>query len=68
MAETTVAPTNKAIAFRGKPSVERPRAADHAMVHPSKAQLSRKVKRALKGPRSRGMVSEAAAKKHLGEV
>lgn len=96
MAETTVAPTNKAVRFRGKPSSEYVRgnrmpmeskaenAAMHAaaegrstigipkkvgakFVRASKGQnikkLPRKVKRAAKSMRSRGMISDSAAKK-----
>lgn len=57
MAETTVSPNNKPVAFRGKPERELSGAA--------KKSSTRKIaKRAMK----RGMISEKAAKKHLGEA
>lgn len=81
MAETTVAPTNKAVAFRGKPSVEPTKypnkvrgltdeevEANEARRPPARPQISGTAKSAIKSALSRGMVSEAAVKKHLGEV
>jgi hypothetical protein len=62
MAETTTSPTNKLVSFRGKAKVERPRAADKPK------RLPAKVKRVVKVHRARGLVSDAAIRKHMGEV
>lgn len=57
MAETPVAPNNKAVAFRGKPAREIAGAA-------KKSVTRKRAKKAIQ----RGMISEKAAKKHLGEL
>lgn len=57
MAETTIAPNNKAVAFGVKPARELGGAAKKSVVR-------KKAKRAIK----RGIISEKAAKKHLGDV
>jgi hypothetical protein len=71
MAETTTSPTNKEVKFRGKPSAERPRAADGmaalSPALPKPKKMRAKVKRAVKPKFARGMMSEAAMKKHLGD-
>lgn len=57
MAETVAAPNNKAVAFKGKPVRE--------MSGTSKSKaVQHKASRAIK----RGLVSEKAAKRHLGAV
>lgn len=57
MADTTTAPNNKPVAFRGKPQRE--------LAGAAKKSVTRKTaKRAIK----RGMISEKAAKRHLGDV
>jgi hypothetical protein len=80
MAETPVAPNNKSITFRGKPEREMstaPRMNAEAMpvdgAAPAAAPKKVAKKRMAAGPRkklksaiNRGMISEKAAKKHLG--
>lgn len=57
MAETITAPNNKTVAFRGKPERE--------IAGAAKKSFTRKAaKKAIK----RGMISEKAAKRHLGDV
>lgn len=55
MAETTASPANKAVTYQGKPEREHIRA-------PKKVSVKKAAKRAIK----RGLVSEKAAKRHLG--
>lgn len=57
MADTTSAPPNKAIAYQGKPAREPAGAA-------KKSITRKKAKSAIK----RGMISEKAAKRHLGDL
>lgn len=54
MADTISAPANNAVAFQGKPSGNRK----------NKAVVRKKAKSAI----NRGLVSEKAAKRHLGNV
>lgn len=57
MADTAVAPNNKAVAFKGK--------VDRELAGAAKKSVTRKVaKKAIK----RGLISEKAAKRHLGDV
>lgn len=56
MANTTTAPANKAVTYQGKPVREPSGAA-------KKAVTRKRAKRAIKV----GMISEKAAKRHLGE-
>lgn len=81
MAETSVSPRNKSVKFRGSPTAERPRGtnpkpkfggkadklAAMAPTFPKPKRMGAKMRRAVKPARARGMVSEAAMKKHLGE-
>lgn len=57
MAETTTAPANKAIAYQGKPR----RA-------PSGAAKKSVVRKKAKSAINRGLVSEKAARRHLGDL
>lgn len=61
MAETPVAPNNKSVAFRGTP--EREPTADALAPKKLSPRGRKTAKRAIK----RGMISEKAAKRHLGE-
>lgn len=54
MAETTAAPANKAVTYQAKPKGNRKNKA-----------VTRKV---AKGAIKRGMISEKAAKRHLGDL
>jgi hypothetical protein len=54
MSDTTSAPANKAVAYQGKPKAARN----------SKAVMRKAAKSAIK----RGLVSEKAAKRHLGDI
>lgn len=54
MADTTTAPANKAIAYSGKPKAPRK----------NKAVTRKKAESAI----NRGMISEKAAKRHLGDL
>lgn len=75
MAQSTVSPNNKAVTFRGRTEREMPKPPNMdvtpkpAVKHPAgiknRAAISKRkfAKRAMK----RGMISESAAKKHLGE-
>lgn len=56
MADTTTQPNNKAVAFKGKPHRE--------YVRKGEMSTKRAARRALK----RGLISEKAAKKHLGDA
>ena len=62
MADTTTAPNNKATAFRGKPDREPAGVTNTAPMKVKKA-TRKKASRAIK----RGMISEKAAKRHLGD-
>jgi len=62
MADTTAAPNNKAVSYRGKPEREPAGVTNAAPMKPPKAKR-KSAKRAIK----RGMISEKAAKRHLGE-
>ena len=57
MADTTAAPNNKAIAFKGKPIRELAGAAKTSTVR-------KKAKKAIR----RGMISEKAAARHLSDL
>lgn len=57
MAGTTTAPANKAVAYQGKPQRE-----PSGVV--KKAVTRKRAKRAI----NRGMISEKAAKRHLGDL
>lgn len=57
MADTTTAPNNKPVAFKGKPERE--------LAGAAKKSVTRRV---AKGAMKRGMISEKAAKRHLGGV
>jgi len=61
MADTTAAPNNKALAYKGKPEREPAGVQNTAPMKPPKAKR-KTAKRAIK----RGMISEKAAKRHLG--
>lgn len=66
MAETTSAPNNKPVAFGAKAASEpsgvaKPRA-------PSGAAKSAVIRKKAKGAINRGMISEKAAKRYLGNV
>lgn len=68
MAETPVAPNNKPVAFGVKPGREmadnRVNAEDQpASGKPKKPKIRKSAKRAIK----RGMISEKAARRHLGD-
>lgn len=76
MAETTTAPNNKPVAF-GKKAVAEPAGeevtADAAVAPklpraPSGAAKSASIRKKAKGPINKGMISEKAAKKFLGNV
>jgi hypothetical protein len=58
VAETVTAPNNKAIAFGTKPQAE----------FAGVKKLSPRGRKRAKGAMKRGMISEKAAKKHLGGV
>jgi hypothetical protein len=61
MAETTAAPNNKPVNFGGKTEGE---AVAKPVIKPKMAKATRKkASRAIK----RGMISEKAAKRHLGD-
>jgi hypothetical protein len=62
MADSTAAPNNKAVAFRGKPEREPAGVSNAAPMKPPKSKR-KQAKRAIK----RGMISEKAAKRHLGD-
>lgn len=77
MAETPISPNNKSITFRGKPEREmtdtpkpetRMNAEDQATDGPKKAvkRMGRGVRKKANVAIKRGMISEKAAKKHLG--
>jgi hypothetical protein len=57
MADTTTAPNNKPVAFKGKVTRELAGAA-------KKSVTRKRAKKAIQ----RGMISEKAAKRHLGDV
>ena len=57
MAETTPAPNNKPVAFGKKMARE-----------PSGAAKSASIRKKAKGAINKGMISEKAAKKYLGNV
>lgn len=57
MSGTTSAPANRSVAFHGKPQREPAGAAN-------KAVTRKRAKRAI----NRGMISEKAAKRHLGDL
>jgi hypothetical protein len=63
MAETPVAPNNKAVAFKAKPEREPAGVANAAPIKSLSPRGRKKAKRAIK----RGMISEKAAKKHFGD-
>lgn len=63
MADTPAAPNNKAVTFRGKPEREAV-TAPHAGAKKLTPRVRKNAKRAIK----RGMISEKAAKRHLGDV
>lgn len=63
MVETPVAPNNKPVAFKAKPQREPAGVTNTAPIKlPTKAKRKR-AKSAIK----RGMISEKAAKRHLGD-
>ena len=65
MANTPIAPNNKAVTFRGKPEREPAGVTDTA---PMKAKKpSKGLRKSAKGAIKRGMISEKAAKRHLGD-
>ncbi|EJN14736.1 hypothetical protein PMI42_01710 [Bradyrhizobium sp. YR681] len=57
MADTTSAPANKALAYQGRPRRE-----------PSGAAKKSVTRKRAKSAINRGLVSEKAAKRHLGDV
>ncbi len=57
MAETTAAPANKAVAYQGKP-----------LRAPSGAAKKSVVRKKAKSAINRGLVSEKAARRHLGDL
>jgi hypothetical protein len=59
MADTTSAPNNKPVTFRGKPERE--------ASTPARPKISKATKKRAKGAINRGLVSEKAAKRHLGD-
>jgi hypothetical protein len=62
MAETAPAPNNKAVSFGAKKPAHEPAGVDNAApIKPPKAKR-KQAKRAV----ARGMISEKAAKRHLG--
>lgn len=63
MAETTAAPNNKPVAFGAKPEREPPGVENAAPIKKPSKHGRKTAKRAIK----RGMISEKAAKKHLGD-
>ena len=63
MADTTLAPNNKAIAFGDEPEREPAGVANAAPIKKPSKHVRKTAKRAIK----RGMISEKAAKKHLGD-
>lgn len=63
MAETIAAPNNKPIAFGNK--VER-EPAGLANAAPMKAKPSKQQRKTVKSAMRKGMISEKAARKHLG--
>lgn len=64
MAETPVAPNNKAISFGAKPAREPAGLKNAATRKPGSKKIRKSVKQAMK----RGMISEKAANKHLGDL
>lgn len=56
MAATTTAPNNKSVAYKGKP-----------MREPSGAAKKSVTKKRAKSAINRGLISEKAAKRHLGD-
>lgn len=63
MAETPIAPNNKAVTFRGKPEREPAGVTDSAPMKPKKP--SKQLRKSAKGAMKRGMISQKAAKRHL---
>lgn len=63
MAETTPAPNNKPIAFGNETTRE---VAGVKNAAPMKKKPSKHARKTAKGAVRRGMISEKAAKKHLG--
>lgn len=61
MAETPVAPNNKPVAFGTKPEREPSTVA-------AKPKKSKALRKRASGAIKRGMISEKAAKRHLGDV
>lgn len=66
MAETTLAPNNKAVDFGAKVDAE-PAGVPKAR-EPSGAAKSASIRKKAKGAINKGMISEKAAKKFLGNV
>ncbi|MDI1265605.1 MAG: hypothetical protein PS018_20350 [bacterium] len=64
MAESTIAPNNKPVTFGAKPAAE----PSGALRQPSGAAKSASIRKKAKGAINRGMISEKAAKKFLGNV
>lgn len=65
MAETTAAPNNKPVSFGAKTERE-PAGVTNAA--PMKKKPSKQFRKSAKGAIKRGMISEKAAKRHLGDV
>lgn len=68
MAETPVAPNNKPVSFGAKPARE-PAGVHNAapMKRAGGKKLSAHIRKTAKSAMKRGMISEKAAKRHLGE-
>lgn len=66
MAETTTAPNNKPVSFGAKPEREMSTVAKPR--NPAVKKLSPRGRKKAKSAIKRGMISEKAAKKHLGDV
>lgn len=67
MAETPVAANNKPVKFDAKAQREPAGVPNLAPMKSAKGKLSPRARKSAKSAMKRGMISEKAAKKHLGE-